>query len=966
MTKRDIEYNVPLRLPIPGEDTEAMFRRLVAFSYAVGRQYRADGGPAEEPGAEASRFVREELARPSEAEQAQIREITRPSPLLDQYSGYGAREAVQQNVSRPMPTAHEFVQHQLKGNEPQLPQMDREAYQRMKEYSVLPLELAAYEIPGAGQALAAVDLARSIGGLGSALRTGDKADVAGSAAEAGMAASGTRGKLAKMAAAAMAGLMPEEAEAGTVGKALRAIRAYHGSPYAFDRFDLSKIGTGEGAQVYGHGLYFAESEPVARSYRDNLQRVKPSDLPEYFSPGNVVPSYFGKDKVLDFKQDKDGHFEVLVQEINNAGEPVGAPRVHSTRPSVESFKQVTGKNPGHMYEVDIHADPEHFLDWDAYLSDQSPILQKAVRGIAETSPLRDNINAIVRKDREAILRGQGPISGKNIYENLGGYSRPQETSEALREAGIPGIKYLDQGSRVAGEGSRNYVMFSHDPVEILRRYNQGGHVLEDDYPTPSTPSRSSLSDLLNSIFGHRSGYDQGGGAKGEVSFLEDEKSPLPTFAQPQAQEVTQALDAAREVNQPKKEYEPFGVLPLKETEAGIEFDPYAGVLGSVTRPAKYFYETMSGQKEMEPTSEEAIRSAIDIAGGLTMGAGAFERPAGAMAAGASRPVSETPGEAQAGAVEKALLALHNLKSHRLGMTEKLGGLPVPSIAIKDPSHGFTDFGDITMVGGRELATPSRLNPVFASDVYSPRFPSLSDDGEKIFRGFTPSGARRYAPLTMENVVREMKGNVRGGENYNYGAGNVRSSVTPQFRSLKDIQFAREQIIPKEEFEPYKQRANEMLFELADKFHPYSRYSNTSFGHSGSFAETLSDIGKGRSSAWSQDYKDLPDNLKKEAMDYLAYLRNMPTEYFEAKPQRAVNLEEFAGAVVPEDIIQEISPRLKNLGVREIVSFRPEETGSQQKAFREFRHLGFNSGGSVIDDALRVSSNIANAREPEAA
>lgn len=232
MTKRDIEYNVPLRLPIPGEDTEAMFRRLVAFSYAVGRQYRADGGPAEEPGAEASRFVREELARPSEAEQAQIREITRPSPLLDQYGGYGAREAVQQNVSRPMPTAHEFVQHQLKGNEPQLPQMDREAYQRMKEYSVLPLELAAYEIPVAGQALAAVDLARSIGGLGSALRTGDKADVAGSAAEAGMAASGTRGKLAKMAAAAMAGLMPEEAEAGTVGKALRAIREHSGSPEA--------------------------------------------------------------------------------------------------------------------------------------------------------------------------------------------------------------------------------------------------------------------------------------------------------------------------------------------------------------------------------------------------------------------------------------------------------------------------------------------------------------------------------------------------------------------------------------------------------------------------------------------------------------------------------------------------------------------------------------------------------------
>jgi hypothetical protein len=43
------------------------------------------------------------------------------------------------------------------------------------------------------------------------------------------------------------------------------ILAYHGSPYSFDKFDASKIGTGEGAQAYGHGLYFAENEGVARA-----------------------------------------------------------------------------------------------------------------------------------------------------------------------------------------------------------------------------------------------------------------------------------------------------------------------------------------------------------------------------------------------------------------------------------------------------------------------------------------------------------------------------------------------------------------------------------------------------------------------------------------------------------------------------------------------------------------------------
>ena len=46
----------------------------------------------------------------------------------------------------------------------------------------------------------------------------------------------------------------------------KGIRAYHGSPYDFEKFDISKIGTGEGAQAYGHGLYFAEN-PRSEDYK---------------------------------------------------------------------------------------------------------------------------------------------------------------------------------------------------------------------------------------------------------------------------------------------------------------------------------------------------------------------------------------------------------------------------------------------------------------------------------------------------------------------------------------------------------------------------------------------------------------------------------------------------------------------------------------------------------------------------
>ena len=50
--------------------------------------------------------------------------------------------------------------------------------------------------------------------------------------------------------------------------------AWHGSPHTFDKFSTSAIGTGEGAQAYGHGLYFAENEGVARGYRDALKTMR--------------------------------------------------------------------------------------------------------------------------------------------------------------------------------------------------------------------------------------------------------------------------------------------------------------------------------------------------------------------------------------------------------------------------------------------------------------------------------------------------------------------------------------------------------------------------------------------------------------------------------------------------------------------------------------------------------------------
>ena len=72
------------------------------------------------------------------------------------------------------------------------------------------------------------------------------------------------------------------------------------------------------------------------------------------------------------------------------------------------------------------------------------------------------------------LRGVGVAgdagTGADLYHAKSGwYGSKPEFSEALREAGIPGIRYLDAGSRGSGQGTSNYALFDDSLAKILKR-----------------------------------------------------------------------------------------------------------------------------------------------------------------------------------------------------------------------------------------------------------------------------------------------------------------------------------------------------------------------------------------------------------------------------------------------------------------------------------------------------------------
>jgi len=145
----------------------------------------------------------------------------------------------------------------------------------------------------------------------------------------------------------------------------------------------------------------------------------------------------------------------------------------------------TAKNPppGHMYQVDINADPDHFLDWDKPLSEQHPVVQDLARNadLSHLSP-GNRSRRMFEAWRGEYTPPDGLVvpepTGNDLHSLLTDYGNNRQNNEALTktfvDAGIPGIKYLDQGSRGKGDGSRNYVVFNDALVKVLKKYGLAG------------------------------------------------------------------------------------------------------------------------------------------------------------------------------------------------------------------------------------------------------------------------------------------------------------------------------------------------------------------------------------------------------------------------------------------------------------------------------------------------------------
>jgi len=251
--------------------------------------------------------------------------------------------------------------------------------------------------------------------------------------------------------------------------------AFHGSPHTFDKFTTAKMGTGEGAQAYGWGLYFAGSKKVAEWYREKLKPGKGASAVDtaariYQSLPDSMSDAEKRESTIKELEGRKTRGSTLAKYRDVA--PALGKDIDGFDAKMDAAIEAAKTQPlgGRLYHVDLKPAEDEYLLWDKPLSEQSERVRKALES-SGIDPKARGDEIYGRFVDDAIGGENAPVNLPDPQWKSAMSDAKRVASEKLKSLGIRGIKYLDGTSRSQGEGSHNYVIFDDADVDITAMYS---------------------------------------------------------------------------------------------------------------------------------------------------------------------------------------------------------------------------------------------------------------------------------------------------------------------------------------------------------------------------------------------------------------------------------------------------------------------------------------------------------------
>ena len=295
--------------------------------------------------------------------------------------------------------------------------------------------------------------------------------------------------------------------------------------------------------------------------------------------------------------------------------------------------------------------------------------------------------------------------------------------------------------------------------------------------------------------------------------------------------------------------------------------------------------------------------------------------------------------------------------------------------IRDEKNAGKPLDYATMQKARDYIKENHLQKGF--EEWKENLAERYKTKEVIFNGFTPSGKRRYVDNTLENVSKLMKQKGRNGaQGWGASFNNFAANIMQSSGTLKGIKSHKEKLTDKhEDIDAFTEKWGEVYNHLADVLNPNADISTMDVGYY-RLQETA--VQKEPKEFAKKEYGvELSDNDVQQLDEMVKAIREeRPAMYFETKFERPVMLDEFAAAVVPQDLGADVRKGLEYAGLQ-LFDYDSKKEGDRKRAFDEavrsdekirFQFIG-EKGAERADHAEEVSTrldNLAVAREMEEA